>query len=117
MLKWIKGRQAGDYEKLPLIVSKRFKFDLYLLRFPDGSSVPWHRDPAIEGYRHHRINLTLNSCCVGSGVFLVDGPYTKLGPLVKFRPDIYLHCLTKVEKIFSNQYLYMLSIGFLKKIK
>lgn len=63
--KWVNGRQVvlGDtsyvpYKKLRIFQSKRFKFDLYLIKIFPLMSVPWHFDKTFEGYEHHRLNIT-----------------------------------------------------------
>jgi len=53
---WERGRQRSGYDKLLLLAGQRF--DVYLLRFPVGSSVPRHRDP-VDGARHLRLNVVL----------------------------------------------------------
>ena len=59
MFKWIEGRQGGGYAKLPIIVSERFKFDIYILRYPPNFALSKHNDPCPDGYEHHRINIRL----------------------------------------------------------
>ncbi|WP_371397890.1 2OG-Fe(II) oxygenase [Fretibacter rubidus] len=107
-LKWIKGRQGTGYDKLPLIISRRFKFDSYILRFPVGTSIPTHKDPVALG-RHFRLNIILKRPKSG-GEFkceqtIIDWPRVKL-----FRPDKYAHCVSEVSG--SNRYV--LSVGWLR---
>lgn len=45
-MKWQKGKQGSLYYKFPLITLP--KFDMYLLKIPQGSFVPTHTDP-VEG--------------------------------------------------------------------
>jgi hypothetical protein len=54
---WEKGRQNTGYDKLlwainPFIIP----FDCYLLRVPEGTQIPPHRDPVTAG-RHYRLNI------------------------------------------------------------
>jgi hypothetical protein len=49
-LRWQKGRQNSGYDKLLLAaVPFPIPFDRYLLRFPEGSQIPPHRDPVRAG--------------------------------------------------------------------
>jgi hypothetical protein len=115
-LRWESGRQKSGYDKLLLASSKRLKFDLYLLRFPRDCSVPEHRDPAVPGYEHHRINLTLKKPLHG-GEIVVHGPCIRrlCGRYMRFRPDLYLHWMTSVEYIWNTSHMYVLSLGWLRK--
>lgn len=104
IFKWVKGRQGTKYEKLPLIQNK--KFDLYLLRFPEGTHVPPHKDP-IKNHKHYRLNITLVKPNIG-GKFLGGNPIINLSRLTFFRPDLYTHEMSVIQ---SGQ-CYMLSFGF-----
>lgn len=118
MWTWDKGRQIGGYEKLLIAQSKWLKFDLYLLRFPVGSQVPLHRDPSLPGFEHHRVNITINKPCIGTGEVFVAGPFKSWmnGRIMKFRPDLYFHHMSKVDFIWSRS-MYMISFGWLTKSK
>lgn len=113
-LTWQSGRQGGGYDKLLLAKSERFKFDLYLLRFPEGSSVQVHRDPSPDGYEHHRINMTLRAAEKG-GVTFIEQKNASMLPMrraiYRFRPDRLWHYMSRVEK----GSVLLLSLGFLKK--
>lgn len=37
--RWTEGRQGSGYLKFPLTISKRLKFDSYILKFPEGSFI------------------------------------------------------------------------------
>ncbi len=100
---WEPGRQRGGYDKLLLLEGRRF--DIYLLRFPVGSSVPPHRDP-VAGARHLRLNLVLVPARRG-GEFecpqaWIDRPRIKL-----FRSDLHTHAVSEVEAGTR----YVLSVG------
>jgi len=116
-LTWDKGRQDSGYEKMLLATSKFFKFDCYILKFPDGVGIPTHVDPSIPGYEHHRFNFFLTTPSIGTGVVTIEGPHweTKHGRAHKFRPDLYQHHMTPARRIWSNNATYILSIGWLKK--
>lgn len=118
-LKWESGRQDSKYSKLLLATSSFFKFDMYILRFPDGEGIPPHTDPSIENYEHHRLNIFLNSPCVGTGLVKIDGPHKRWwnDRIHLFRPDLHTHSMTPVSFIWSRDSLYILSIGWLRKKK
>lgn len=107
MFKWISGRQNTGYWKMPIVRSKLFRFDIYILKFEEGVEVPWHTDPAKTG-RHFRFNLYLTN--PGGGQLLLEKGKraifsNRLCHL--FRADDIQHAMTKVE----GGTLYMLSIG------
>ena len=53
---WQAGRQGTGYRKL--LVAGGRQWDLYLLDYPRGTSVPVHVEP-VAGRRHWRANLVL----------------------------------------------------------
>ena len=108
MFKWISGRQGGGYDKLPLLVSKLLKCDLYVLKFPEGSEVRPHVDKVSSG-KHFRLNLTIRKAKVG-GEFVCGENIFANKRLQFFRPDLHEHSLTKVEK----GDMYMISFGFVR---
>ncbi len=112
MWKWIKGRQGGGYDKLPIFISQRWKCDFYLLRMPKGCEILRHKDPVTEGYEHHRINLNLNGYTAPGYRMLVLGKVKRWFRFEYFRPDLYLHSLPTLQKT-----TYMLSFGWLTKNK
>lgn len=117
MFRWQYGRQGTGYSKLLFFSSERFKFDVYLLKYPEGSSTSWHRDKVKEG-KHHRLNLVVRKA--EGGRFLVQLPtdYAEdagmvflSGRLNYFRPDVLSHKVTKIIKGTR----YVLSIGWVTK--
>ncbi len=68
---WIKGRQGTGYDKLPLIV-KPFGMDIdsYILRFPEGCSIPTHTDPVRAGFKHYRLNIVIKKARKGWRVYI-----------------------------------------------
>jgi hypothetical protein len=96
-MKWTKGRQNSGYETLTLI-KKGFKcfrlsgFDLHLIRYNDGDYIPPHVDTVDEN-NHYRLNLVLKKPKSG-GEFYCEKQF-KLGRLHIFRPDKYIHSVTK----------------------
>ena len=116
-LRWDTGRQLSGYSKLLLATSKFLRFDCYLIKVPVGCAVPEHTDPSIEGYEHHRFNIEIKRPAIGSGTFHIQGPAKQFwgGRGVRFRPDLYAHSLTAVDFIWSDQSMYILSFGWLKR--
>lgn len=107
--KWVGGRQGGRYFKFLIMTSGRFKFDMYLMKYPTGSFIDYHKDGAPEGLKHHRINFVLNKNFKG-GKFIIKGKAQE-GRIHKFRPDIYKHKVTKIKE--GTRYVF--SIGYLRK--
>lgn len=109
-MRWQKGRQASGYDKLLLMkMTWPVSIDCYLLRFPQGSEVPLHKDPVSQG-RHFRLNLIIKNAAKG-GEFqceqcLINRPRIKL-----FRPDLHEHAVSRVEKGRR----WVLSVGWLRK--
>ena len=118
-LSWDDGRQLSGYSKMLLAISERFKFDVYLIRIPDGCGVPKHRDPAKEGFDHHRVNIAINKPSLGTGNMHIAGPAKKFlfDRIIYFRPDLYVHSMDPVDFIWSDHSAYILSIGWLRKSK
>ena len=108
---WQQGRQMTHYYKMVMVKSEKFKFAMYLLKFPTGSYINDHKDPAPEGYEHHRINFILNKDFKG-GKFVIKGK-SQEGRVHRFRPDKYKHRVTKIKEGTR----YVLSIGWLRRVK
>jgi len=109
MFNWEKGRQNSGYEKLRVLLSNRFKFDVYILKYPEGSVIQSHVDKVDEIFEHHRLNIVLKKAKKG-GVFSCNDT-AKTGRIHYFRPDIMKHKVSKIE--LGTRYV--LSIGWLKK--
>jgi hypothetical protein len=106
-LRWEGGRQLTGYDKLLLLASPfPFPLDCYLLRFPEGSEIPPHRDP-VTGRRHYRLNVVLKRPPMG-GDFVCDRPIFDYGRVKLFRSDLCEHSVTKVV----GGRRYVLSIGW-----
>jgi hypothetical protein len=88
--RWQPGRQGTGYRKLLLAQGRRW--DLYVLDYPAGSSIPVHTDP-VPGRRHWRANLVL----LGERTFEGDA-VVRVGPLVVFRPDVTPHAVARVTR-------------------
>ena len=111
---WKPGRQGTGYDILPLrgipelepLIARGLArlgtpfedyWDVYLIRYADGSSIPPHTDAAQHGRRHRRINAVLEQAREG-GDLLVDGARVPLavGDAVLFFPDEEVHEVTTV---------------------
>jgi hypothetical protein len=109
LFKWQKGRQKTGYEKMLLAGAIwPIKFDVYLLKFPEGCEVPPHTDKVDSG-RHYRLNVILKKAKSG-GEFICSSPIYSNRRIKFFRPDVCEHSVTKV--ISGNRYL--LSIGWVR---
>lgn len=109
MFKWVKGRLNGGYDKL-LITTLRWPipFDLYLLRFPEGSEIKEHVDP-VDGKRHYRLNIIIKKAKEG-GLATNREPIYENRRIKLFRPDISPHA---VSKVLSGT-RYVLSLGWVR---
>jgi hypothetical protein len=119
-LRWVGGRQGGDYQRMLLLRSSWLKFDFYLLCLPTGSNVRPHIDKAPPGFEHHRINATLRQAIKGGVTYIdpkvISNEKSEYEPAPKhyhFRPDIHRHYVTKVEE----GSVLLLSFGWLRKKK
>lgn len=101
IMKWIKGRQGGEYSKLKLL---QYKFmDCWLLRYEPYYVMPEHNDP-VKNKRHYRMNIEL----WGKGNFTCEKTIINiLNKFIVFRPDLYKH---KMNNGKSRRYV--LSIGW-----
>ncbi len=110
---WVFGRQNSGYSKVSLLESKfPIPFDVYILKFPEGSFIPEHTDPVKSGYKHFRFNIILKKSKSG-GDFISEHNIFNFSRLKFFRPDISKHSVTRV--ISGSRFV--LSIGFLLKDK
>lgn len=109
-LKWIEGRQQGDYSKMLLATFfLPIPFDLYLLKFPTGSYIDAHVDKVSWG-RHFRLNIVIKKAIEGGEfkVAKVPGTFINTARVKFFRPDKVLHSVTEVHQ---GERL-VLSLGF-----
>lgn len=106
--KWKEGRQGSGYRKLDLFISQFFLCDLYIIKIPLGVGVPAHTDPGIEGYEHHRVNITVRGFT--DQKMMVEGKVHRWWRFEYFRPDLYKHSLDTLRKD-----MYLLSFGWLRK--
>ena len=112
-LDWEPGRQGTGYEKLKLFnrwkFSSRFKWDLYLIRYPVGSGIPRHMD-SVPKHRHYRLNIYLWNAKVG-GTPEHDGAIFSNRFFTFFRPDLCVHSVSPV--VMGTRYV--LSFGFVQR--
>ena len=105
--RWQRGRQGSGYDKMLLLTAPwPLPFDSYLIRYPEGSSVPPHTDPVQQG-RHYRLNVILKSPKSG-GEFVCADPIYSSKRVKLFRPDACEHSVTRVE----GGSRYVLSVGW-----
>ncbi len=109
LFRWEIGRQRSGYDKMLLLGSKwLLKFDVYLLRFKEGSEIKPHKD-TVEIGKHYRLNIVIKHAKKG-GEFICERPIFQSNRIKFFRPDVCEHSVTKV--VSGNRYL--LSIGWVK---
>lgn len=112
-LKWNFGRQKTGYKKMLLATSKfLIPFDLYILKFEEGNSIPEHTDPVKSGFKHYRLNIILKKSTSG-GEFIAEKSIINWPRLKFFRPDLFKHSVTTVV----GKPRYVLSFGLLIKEK
>lgn len=110
LFRWERGRQKTGYDKMLLCGAYwPIKFDMYLLRFPEGSEIPAHTD-TVETGKHFRLNIIIKNAKEG-GNFICDSPIFETKRIKLFRPDISEH---EVSKIIAGS-RYLLSIGWIRK--
>jgi hypothetical protein len=88
--RWEAGRRGTGYRKLRLGQGRRW--DLYVIDYPAGTSIPTHVDP-VPGREHWRGNLRL----WGEDAFEGDA-VLRVGRLVVFRPDVVPHAVSTVRR-------------------
>ena len=107
-LRWRRGRQGTGYDKLLLAcLPWPLPFDCYLIRYPIGSEIPQHVDPAGDR-RHFRLNVVIKASPEG-GEFVCERPLFETSRVKFFRPDVSPHAVTRVE----GGPRYVLSVGWL----
>ena len=103
--RWQRGRQGSGYDKMLLFTAMwPIPFDSYLIRYPEGSQVPPHKDPVTKG-RHYRLNVILKAPKAG-GEFICANPLFATSRLKLFRPDQCEHSVTPV--IGGSRYVFSL---------
>lgn len=109
LFRWDSGRQASGYNKMLLCGALwPIKFDVYFIKFPQGSEIKPHTDNVKTG-KHFRLNIVLKHAQQG-GEFTCDNSIVNKSRIKLFRPDINEHSVSKIEKGCR----YILSIGWIK---
>lgn len=109
LFRWQSGRQQTGYDKMLLAGGYwPVPFDLYLLRFNEGSELPPHVDVVTKG-EHYRLNIVLKAAKMG-GEFVCNSPIFANARIKYFRSDISEHAVTKV--LAGRRYV--LSLGWIK---
>ena len=107
VFRWRRGRQGTGYDKMLLLTAPwPVPFDTYLIRYPEGSEIPPHKDPVTMG-RHYRLNIVLKSPRMG-GEFICEAPLFATKRIKLFRPDVVSHSVTRV--VGGSRYIF--SIGW-----
>jgi len=110
LFRWRHGRQESGYHKMLLAgATWPIKFDLYILKFPEGCELPPHQDSVLQG-KHYRLNIVLKQAKEG-GEFICKSPIYSSNRVIIFRPDICEHSVSKVES--GDRYL--LSLGWVRQ--
>lgn len=95
--RWREGRQETGYFKMLLLWSKLpIPFDMYLLKYPEGSEITPHIDKVLSG-KHYRLNIILKNAISGGDFVVKDSLFTTKR-IKFFRPDINEHSVTKIMK-------------------
>jgi hypothetical protein len=119
---WKPGRQGTGYDILPLpriragAIERALAqigtpyqeyWDVYLIRYRDGSHIPPHTDDAQHGRRHRRLNALLERATAG-GELTIAGARVDLaiGDAVLFEPDHEVH---EVSHVVGSRLLF--SVG------
>lgn len=105
--RWRRGRQGTGYDKMLLLTAPwPIPFDSYLIRYPEGTEIPPHRDEVAAG-RHYRLNLVMKAPRSG-GEFVCAAPIFASRRIKFFRPDLCEHSVTRV--VGGSRYV--LSVGW-----
>lgn len=108
--RWQRGRQDGGYDKMLLLTGMwPLPFDMYFIRYHEGSFIPPHTDKVDYG-EHYRLNIVLWQAKKG-GEFICQNPIFETKRIKFFRPDVCEHSVVRVEK--GKRYLF--SLGWIKK--
>jgi hypothetical protein len=91
-MRWEQGRQGTGYRKL--LLRRGSNWDLWVLDYPVGTSIPRHTDPLPNKKRHFRANIRL----LGEEDLFEGESLFRLGRLVVFRPDIMPHAVSQVRR-------------------
>lgn len=106
-LQWKDGRQGSGYAKFLLLTGMfPLPFDCYILKYKEGSFISLHVDKVDSG-KHYRLNVVVKAPEKG-GVFTCEKCIFKFWRVAFFRPDMYEHAVSKIER--GSRYVF--SFGF-----
>lgn len=125
---WNVGRQGTGYELVSVPRSRFFSIleklehklleseeeygDCYIIRYPEGSCIPEHKDDAPMQTEHHRINCLLQAAEQGGVLTVAESTFSlAAGDAYLFRPDLSVHSVSTVTK--GTRYL--LTMGILRE--
>lgn len=102
MLREIQWNATGRYEE----TTGNRASDYWLIYYPEGSHIPWHRDPVPEGKVMYRMNLVISRAEKGGKLGVPNGwvkderLYVNFDPgqAVLFRPSEVDHTVTLMER-------------------
>ncbi|MDD5165040.1 MAG: 2OG-Fe(II) oxygenase [Candidatus Pacebacteria bacterium] len=109
--RWESGRQDSGYSKM-LIATAKFPipWDFYILKYPVGSEIHEHVD-TVTDRAHYRLNIIIKKPKKG-GNFFSEKTIFNSSRIKLFRPDLYKHSLTRIEKGTR----YVISIGWAPRL-
>lgn len=122
---WQPGRTSPQ-SYFKLLLGRLWFADLYILKFPPGSSIDWHTDPVNPGLQHHRLNVFLRrprvGCQIMTKFLALDGEKRGAQKLTMrhkprwhyMRPDVTEHA---VNPNLDTKTGYILSLGWVTKEK
>ena len=94
---WEAGRNKTGYLKMLVIETKAPGFDCYLIRYPEGSANPPHKDRLGQA-RHYRLNIVLWNCSEGGAFQCPVYKSWLFGRIIFFCPSEQLHSVTPITK-------------------
>jgi len=101
----------SGYDKMLLLYGPwPLPFDIYILRFPEGSAIKPHTDQVSDN-QHYRLNIVIRQADEG-GEFQCAKPIFETARIKYFRPDVSEHSVSKVVRGSR----YVLSVGWLKQV-
>jgi len=105
---WKPGRQKTGYDSFLLFLNPfLIPFHVLILRYPEGSCIPPHKDKA-KNFKHYRLNFLIKEAKKG-GRFITEGAFYQSRFVNFFRPDLHKHEVTKIE--IGSRYVF--SIGWI----
>lgn len=107
-MKWISGRHKTQYKIFPFIIlkfNKRFLFDMLLINYPKGSSIPLHNDPEVRW----RLNIELSKPKSGGYLMVEEKAVIWSWKRILLLDPQYYHQVTKIEE--GRRLIFSIGIG------